>query len=629
MDEFDDAVESSPSSRKFKEQYARFAPSRDDHYFVHRGPLTLSGSFTAPGFCTLIIGDLTVEGLVDLDNPEEFDEGGLFIVIGNVSCRAFSGHYGKCAFVDGNLVASELILNAYEDSSLVVTGDLRTKLFYGEDIWAEVGGVAEMEYGEGCCLPIGYQDARQMIRPQRNTESHLVLDPDVLNDRNSLKLEEALTRLRRGKSILRSKRNIGRALKPKLSKLGKKRVAMLMARAEAGETITEIDLSKCELRFVPEEIQKFRQLRKLCLSGNEVKVLPEWIGEFTALEVLEAEGCGLTMIPPSVASLPMLRQLIVDRNDIIELSFDQNAYPVLEHLRVGGGRRAHDFVARIDFARFPNLRCAEQIYSSSSPEIDFGVDCDFWNARHLVYLEFDAIYKTQMPAGLAKATGLKGLKCRLTPQSLRSAFDLLPSLASLEVLTISGWDLKREDLLALADAFPEVYVSVAHCSEFGLDTGSPMYSLCSSISNHLHFGRYNEAIGAAEQFFTGIDFTKPQFEKRFQERALQSWLVAMKFAAAEERDPDGRRNKFIKAAQLADRILPVLPDNGESCVFAGVGWLRWYSLLAQANRCIYQENPDLAQAKALFNLVHSETGDTNDVSKERVRTALRGAEMNV
>jgi hypothetical protein len=111
-DEFDDAVERSPSSRKFKERYARFPPSGDDHCFVHRGSLTVSGNFTAPGFFTLIIGDLTVDRLVDLDNPEGFDVGGLFIVIGNVSCRVFSGHYGKCSLVDGNLVASELILNA-------------------------------------------------------------------------------------------------------------------------------------------------------------------------------------------------------------------------------------------------------------------------------------------------------------------------------------------------------------------------------------------------------------------------------------------------------------------------------------------------------------------------------------
>ena len=65
------------------------------------------------------------------------------------------------------------------------------------------------------------------------------------------------------------------------------------------------------------------------------------------------------------------------------------------------------------------------------------------------------------------------------------------------------------------------------------------------------------------------------------------------------------------------------------CGLAGLGWLRWYSLLAQANRCIHQENPDLKRAKTLFDLVQSETGDVYNVSKERVRSALREAGVNV
>jgi hypothetical protein len=215
-DEFDAAVESSPSSEAFKEHYARFSPARDDHCFVHRGSLILQGHFAVPGYCTLIIGDLTVDGFIDLNNPEDFDEGGLFIVIGNVSCSAFSGHYGKCSFVDGNLIASDVIINAFEDSALVVTGDLKTKLFYGEDIWGEVGGAADFEYAHGYCLPIGYRDAAaQSIGPRFDTPAHLVLDPALLDDdvdddtARPLDVHEACGRLRSGGSILRSERRAG------------------------------------------------------------------------------------------------------------------------------------------------------------------------------------------------------------------------------------------------------------------------------------------------------------------------------------------------------------------------------------------------------------------------------------
>jgi hypothetical protein len=122
-------------------------------------------------------------------------------------CTAFSGHYGKCSFIDGDLIASEVILNAYEDSRLVITGDLKTKLFYGEDIWAEVGGTADFEYGEGYCLPIGWRDAaRQLTQARRDTPVHRVLHPDVADESSPvrpLKTHEARARLSRGQSILR------------------------------------------------------------------------------------------------------------------------------------------------------------------------------------------------------------------------------------------------------------------------------------------------------------------------------------------------------------------------------------------------------------------------------------------
>jgi len=81
--------------------------------------------------------------------------------------------------------------------------------FRSRDIWAEVGGVADMECANGYCLPIGYKNAaKQAIRARRSTTSARVLDPAVLDDEDDLKVDEALQRLKQGQSILRSKRNI-------------------------------------------------------------------------------------------------------------------------------------------------------------------------------------------------------------------------------------------------------------------------------------------------------------------------------------------------------------------------------------------------------------------------------------
>jgi hypothetical protein len=203
MSAFDDAIARSPLSPAFKAQIARFSPYHEDHCFIHRGPLLVPGHFEAPGFCTAVLGDLDVSGVVDLNNPEGFDEGGLFIVVGNVTCKGFVNHYGKYSVVDGDLVASDVIVNAYEDASLVVIGNLKTKFFYGEDIWAEVGGTADMEFGSGYCLPIGYRDAaRQAIRPRHDRETSMALlaigEPD-----DSYLQGEFTKALKQGRSIFK------------------------------------------------------------------------------------------------------------------------------------------------------------------------------------------------------------------------------------------------------------------------------------------------------------------------------------------------------------------------------------------------------------------------------------------
>jgi hypothetical protein len=174
-----------------------------DEALVHQGPLVVTGTFRAPSLHTLVLGDVFVEGLVDLGDGH--DEGGLFVALGHVECNSFANSYGKCAFVDGNLEATELILNAFSDSSLTVMGNLRTRFFYGLDIWAEVGGRIEMEYGEGYGLPIGYRDAtRQAIHPRHGSRaSRALLNVDHVDE---ITPHRFLDTLRRGGSVFRAAR---------------------------------------------------------------------------------------------------------------------------------------------------------------------------------------------------------------------------------------------------------------------------------------------------------------------------------------------------------------------------------------------------------------------------------------
>ena len=163
-----------PPRRRFRKQYPRFVPHVGESYMLHLGHLKSTGHFRAPGFFTLITGNLHVDGIVDLQTPDGFDEGGLFVVLGDLICHSFFNEYGKCTFVDGKLDARDLLVNAFGDSSLVVTRHLCTNFFFGEDIWADVGGGASMEYGVGYCLPIGFTAAAaEAITPRHGRRRRL------------------------------------------------------------------------------------------------------------------------------------------------------------------------------------------------------------------------------------------------------------------------------------------------------------------------------------------------------------------------------------------------------------------------------------------------------------------------
>ncbi|PHS31848.1 MAG: hypothetical protein COA95_05010 [Methylophaga sp.] len=126
----------------------------------------------------LVIGNIQSNWLSTVNNYEiGYDEGGSLFVAGDIDCNYFSNHYGKLIVIEGSLKASKILNNAFQDSTLIVKNNLVTEYFVGLDIWAEVGGVAEMTYGDGYCLPIGYTDAMdQSIKPKYSeSDSHKFL----------------------------------------------------------------------------------------------------------------------------------------------------------------------------------------------------------------------------------------------------------------------------------------------------------------------------------------------------------------------------------------------------------------------------------------------------------------------
>lgn len=113
---------------------------------VHRGSLTIDGDFFVPSQLVVIHGDLNVSGTL-YTGERDGDGQVTLIVFGNLRCARLDHDWGSILFAAGDLIASEWMFAAREDSTLTIGGDFRTPIFVGADLWASAGGTIEMDYG--------------------------------------------------------------------------------------------------------------------------------------------------------------------------------------------------------------------------------------------------------------------------------------------------------------------------------------------------------------------------------------------------------------------------------------------------------------------------------------------------
>lgn len=202
--EFEAAIADSAASPAFYEQYERYAGFghlMEAESVIHDGNLRIRNSWRTPGLCTLINGHLEVENVLDLQS--RFDQGGLFIVIGNVTCRHLIGEHGLTCFVDGDLTARETLITGYGDSALSVVGTLRTKLFIGCDIWASVGAGAEIEYGVGHCVPAGELGAAPIAPRHSERATARIVTPQPRSKGWLFEPDQFAELIREGKPVFR------------------------------------------------------------------------------------------------------------------------------------------------------------------------------------------------------------------------------------------------------------------------------------------------------------------------------------------------------------------------------------------------------------------------------------------
>ena len=100
----------------------------------------------------LIIGNIKTRWVnLKSSNYPIQDGGGSLFVTGNIEADYFSNDFNKLVIINGSLIASKILNTEFEDSCLVINGNLKTEYYHGIDIEAEVNGNIEIDYGWGSC----------------------------------------------------------------------------------------------------------------------------------------------------------------------------------------------------------------------------------------------------------------------------------------------------------------------------------------------------------------------------------------------------------------------------------------------------------------------------------------------
>lgn len=558
---------------------------------AHLGALFILGSLIAPN-ATLAEPDI--------------DWSPFLKVKGNVTAKNLCLG-GSASEIDGDVTIEDVLMGYYNHGQMRIHGKTRAHLILIDDYKLMFDGPVARKYvvsggGARTNIPIDYERNRL----------DLILTPEVMDETNFLHDGVILDRLKRGLPILRPENEIGSPPPLKLSNKGAARLAELRERKARGEAIDKVNFEKCELRFVPDELQEFYRARELVLSKNRVGALPAWIGAFEGLEVLALEDCGLRTLPREIAQLPRLRKLELVDNPIASLPFGPDSFRALEVLSIGEGyiNGSAEFTANLDLAQFPWLRVVEQRYDVNTVEELVYRDSDeLWSNPHLEILDIGwPALKNGIPAGLLHARNLRALATRVNAAQLGSMVVRGQAFEHLEHLSIGYTDLSRAQLARLYDGLPRVFISTEYIDGKS-ESDFPQGERLRDLERDLDRRRFAETIAALDEMVAPLNLRRPFLPTRIHARLMTLCVKARRMAAEEEQDR-GRREALAGAALAwADRVLSVLPVNAESLWYLDYHqlWLvRLQCLYARASGFALRAVPDAAGANAALDTAQSE-----------------------
>ena len=513
---------------------------------------------------------------------------------------------GSASEIDGDVTVSGVLMGYYNHGQMRIRGKTRAQLVLACDYAFIFDGPVERKFVASWSgrlnIPVDYD----------RDHLDLILAPEVIDETNFVNDAVILDRLKRNLPIVRPEGEIGTPAPLKLSDKGAERLAELRARKERGESIEKVNLGKCELRFVPEQLREFSGARELVLSGNQVKTLPSWIGDFEGLETLGLEDCGLDTLPREIARLPRLRKLKLIDNPITSLPFGPDSFRSLEILSIGESTfdGSADFTKNLDLSQFPWLRVLEQRYDINTiDELDYRDSDEYWTNPHLEILDIGwPALKHGIPAGLLRARNLRALATRVNVAQLGSVLWRGPAFARLEYLAIGYTDLSRAQLARLHNGLPRVFISCDYVDGKG-DTDLPELEKLRDVERSVDQRRFTEALAALDDMVSSLNLRRPLMPIKPHARLMTLAVKVRRVAAQEEQDRARRETMAEAALTWADRVLSVLPGNPEACWYLDHHqlWLvRLQCLYGRATGFALRAAPDASAANAALDLAQSE-----------------------
>ncbi|MBD3350782.1 MAG: leucine-rich repeat protein [Candidatus Lokiarchaeota archaeon] len=176
----------------------------------------------------------------------------------------------------------------------------------------------------------------------------------------------------------------------------------------------------------------------LDISDTRFERLPDEIGKFTRLEILNVQSCYLQELPESIENLKNLKYLFLKNNSLATFPKSFGELEKLEFLEISSMKRSPKVIPEF-FGNLSNLR----VFKNTSSKIR-KLPQSIGNLKNLQILELQGVFQQglkEIPATLGELTGLK--KLNLKQNEIRQLHeDVFSKMNKLESLILTNNNLK-------------------------------------------------------------------------------------------------------------------------------------------------------------------------------------------